>query len=59
MMAASGTQWSCPTRMAVVLGVDMASRQKGLLQFPVNTGANMPELVSVRVNEAMARRQVT
>ena len=58
MMAAAGTQRARPTGMAIVLGVDMPTRQKVSLRRLIDACRNMAQLMRIGIDKAMARRDI-
>ena len=56
MMAAARAQWPRPAGMAIVFGVDVASREKALLFRAIHSARNIAQRMLAGIDETMARR---
>ena len=59
VMAAAGAQRTRPARLAFVFRVDMSAAQKRFLFLFLDAGRDMPKRVCVRIDESVARRDVS
>ena len=58
VMASTGAERPRPALMAVVLGVDISSREEIILFFPVDAGGHVTQDMLIGIDEAMAGRNV-
>ena len=58
VMAPASAQRTSPTRLTVVLRIDVAAVQELTLLFTIETGRNMTQRVLIGIDEAMARRDI-
>src|ERR1700730_16640409 len=58
VMASTGAERPRPALVAVVLGVDISSCEEIVLFFPVNAGGHVTQDVLIRVDKAVAGRDV-
>ena len=58
VMASAGAERPRPALMAVVLGVDISSSEEIILFFPVDAGGHVTQDMLIRVDKAVAGRDV-
>src|ERR1700677_2042074 len=58
VMAPAGAQRPGPTLMAVVLGIDISPGKESALLFSIHPGGHVTKHMFIRVDEAMAGRDI-
>src|ERR1051326_8254634 len=59
VVTSSRAKRACPTRVAVILRVDVSPIQKILLFGSIHAGGNVTHAVCVRIHETVARRDIS